>query len=80
MNFCVGILILKMEENMQCFHHIMLCYFKKGKKASETQKKDLCSVWKGAMTAQMCQRWFVKFCAGHTFWGEVDICSYTIYT
>ena len=36
MNFCVAILILKMEENMQHFWHIMLYYFKKGKKATET--------------------------------------------
>ena len=35
----------------------MLCYFKKG-------KKDLCSVWKAAMTDPMCQKWFAKFPAG----------------
>ena len=29
----------------QHFQHIMLYYFKKGKNATETQKKDLCSVW-----------------------------------
>ena len=39
-NFCVAILILKVEENMQRFRHIMLYYFKKGKNATETQKKD----------------------------------------
>ena len=38
-NFYVAILILKMEENKQHFQHIMLYYFKKGKKATETQKK-----------------------------------------
>ena len=43
-NFCVDSLILKAEENMQHFWHIMLYYFKKGKNTSEMQKKDLCSV------------------------------------
>ena len=43
MNFCVAILILKMEENMQHFQHIMLHYFKKGKNATEMQKK-ICAV------------------------------------
>ena len=40
MNFCVVILILKMEENMQHFCHILLYYFKKGKNAAKMQKKD----------------------------------------
>ena len=43
-NFCVAILILKMEENIQHFWHIMLYYFKEGKNA--TEKKDLCRVWR----------------------------------
>ena len=38
-NFCVAILILKMEDNTQHFWHIMLYYFKKGKNATETQKR-----------------------------------------
>ena len=37
-NFYVAILILKMEENKH-FWPIMLYYFKKGKKATEMQKK-----------------------------------------
>ena len=45
-NFCVAILILKMEEKKQHFQHIMLYYFKKGKNAIETHKKDLCRVWR----------------------------------
>ena len=45
-NFCVAILILKLEENMQHFHNIMLYYFKKGKNTSETHtQKDLCNCW-----------------------------------
>ena len=52
-----------MGENMQHFWHIMLHYFKKGKNATETQKiKKICAVYgEGAVTDQMCQKWFVKF-------------------
>ena len=45
-NFCVVILILKMEENRQHFQHIVLYYFKKSKNATETHRKDLCIVWR----------------------------------
>ena len=63
-NFCVYIFILKMEENMQHFQHIRLYYFKKSKNATEMQKQ-ICAVYgKGTVTDQMCQKWFVKFCAG----------------
>ena len=45
----------------------MLYYFKKGKNATETQKK-ICAVYgEGAVTDQTCQKWFVKF------FGTVDI-------
>ena len=44
MNFHVAILILKMEENKWHFQHIVLYYFKKGKNATETQKK-ICAVY-----------------------------------
>ena len=43
MNFCVAILILKMEDKKQHFWHIMLYYFKKGKNATEMQKM-ICAV------------------------------------
>ena len=63
-NFCVAILILKVEEKKQHFQHIMLYYFKKGKNATETQK-NICAVYgEGAVTDQTCQKWFVKFRAG----------------
>ena len=53
-NFCAAILILKMEEK-QHFGHITLYYFKKGKNATDMQKK-ICAVYgEGAMTAQTCQ-------------------------
>ena len=54
-----------MEEKKQHFWHIMLYYFKKGKNATETQKK-ICAVYgEGAMTDQTYEKWFAKFCAGH---------------
>ena len=43
-NFCIAILILKMEENKWRFWHIMLYYFKKGKNTTETHKKDFCNI------------------------------------
>ena len=61
MTFCVAILILKMEENMQHFWHIMPYYFKKDKNATELQKK-ICTVYgEGAVTDLMYQKWFAKF-------------------
>ena len=39
MNFCVAILILKMEENNQHFRYIMLYYFKKGKTQLKCKKR-----------------------------------------
>ena len=55
---CAAILILNMEDNMQHFQHIMFYYFKKGKNATETQKK-ICG--EGAMINRTCQKWFAKF-------------------
>ena len=66
MDFCAAILILKREEDTQHFWCIMLYYFKKGKNAAEIQK--ICAVnGEGAVTHQMCQKWFVKFL------GTIDI-------
>ena len=53
-----------MEENMQYFWHIMLYYVKKGKNATEMQKKICVVHGEGAVTDWMCQKWFVKFHAG----------------
>ena len=45
-----------MEEKKQHFWHIMLSYFKKGKNATETQKKKICAVYgEGAVTDRTCQ-------------------------
>ena len=53
-----------MEGKKQHFRHIMLYYFKKGKNATERQK-EICVVYgEGAVTDQMCQKWFAKLCAG----------------
>ena len=51
-----------MEENMEHFWHIILYYFKKGKNATEMQKKKICAVYReGAVTGQTYQKWFANF-------------------
>ena len=50
---------------MQHFQHIMLYYFKKGKNATEMQKKICAVCGEGAVTDRMGQKWFAKFRAGH---------------
>ena len=45
----------------------MLYYFKKGKNATETQKKICEEYGEGAVTDQTCQKWFTKFL------GTIDI-------
>ena len=53
-----------MDQKKQHFWHIMLYYFKKGKNATEMQKK-ICAVYgEGAVTDRMFQKWFAKFRAG----------------
>ena len=43
----------------------MLYYFKKGKSATEMQKKVFCAAYgEDAVTDQTCQEWFAKFHAG----------------
>ncbi|XP_023230347.1 histone-lysine N-methyltransferase SETMAR-like [Centruroides sculpturatus] len=50
-----------MAENKEHFRHIMLFYFRKGKNASQTQKK-ICSVYgEGAIDDSTCRKWFRKF-------------------
>ena len=66
-NFCVAILILKMVENKQHFQHIVLYYFRKGKSATEMQKKKkrfAQCMEKVLWLDGTCQKWFAKFCAG----------------
>ena len=68
-DFWIAILILKMEENMQYFWHIIFYYFKRGKNTTEMQKKKkICAVYReGVVIDQMCQKGFVNFHAGEFF-------------
>ena len=50
-----------MEGDMQHFQCIMLYYFKKGKIATEMQKKICAVCGEDAVTDQTCQKWFAKF-------------------
>ena len=53
-----------MKENTEHLQHIMLYHFKKGKTHLKHINK-MCAVHgEGAVTDQMCQKWFVKFRAG----------------
>lgn len=53
-----------MEDQSEHFRHILLFYFRKGKKAVEAREK-LCEVYgKDAMSDRQCQRWFAKFRLG----------------
>ena len=65
MNFCVAILILKIEENKQHFWHVILYHFKKGKKnTTKTQIRFVQYMEKVAVIDRMYQKWLAKFCAG----------------
>ena len=66
MNFYAAILILKIEAK-QHFWHIMLYYFKKGKNATEMEKKIYTVYGEVAVTKWTCQKWFA------TFLGTTDI-------
>ena len=63
MNFCVAILILKMEEKKPYFLHKMLYYFKKGKNTIEMQKKKkkIYAVYGEDVTDQTRQKWLWSF-------------------
>ena len=61
-----------MEENTH-FWHIMLYYFKKGNNATETQTKICATYGEGAVTDQMCQKWFAKFRAGDSSLGQCSM-------
>ena len=65
--FCAAILILKKEEDTQHCWHVLLYYFKKGKNATEMQKKTCAVYGEGAVPNQRCPEWFAKFL------GSIDI-------
>ena len=60
MNFCVAILIVKVEEKSNIFS--ILCFIISRK--VKTQKKIYAVCREGAVTDRTCQKWFVKFHAG----------------
>ena len=60
-NFCVAILILKMEENKQLFWHIMLFYLKNGKNTTEMQKKIHAGYEESAVTDRTRQSGLLSF-------------------
>ena len=52
--FMVVILILKLEENMQHFGHIMLYYFKKSRNVIEMHERICTVCGEGAVTDHTC--------------------------
>lgn len=55
-----------MSENKVHFRHILLYYFKKGKRAAEAHRK-ICGVYgDDALTERAAQKWFAKFRSGDT--------------
>ena len=63
-NFYIAIFNIE-DERKYTFWHIMLYCFKKGKNATETHTKMCAVCGEGAVTDQICQKWFVKFRAGN---------------
>lgn len=62
-DFCIAVLILKVEEKGKIFS-ILCCIISREKNTAETQKK-ICAVYgEGGVSDQTCQKWFVKFQAG----------------
>ena len=61
-----------MDKNTQHFWHIILYYFKKDKNTTEMPKKIYTVYGEGAVTDQMCQKWFVKFRAGDFSLGDAS--------
>lgn len=68
-NFCIAVLILKVEEKGKIFS--ILCFIiSREKNTAETHKK-ICAVYgEGGMSDQMCQKWFVEFQAGDLSLGD----------
>ena len=62
-NFCIAVLILKVEEKGKIFSILCFIISREGKTA-ETQKKICALYGEGGVSDQTCQKWFVKFQAG----------------
>lgn len=57
-------LCLNMEENKEHFRHILLFYFRRGKKAAEAGR-EICTVYgTDAINEKTCQKWFQRFRSG----------------
>lgn len=53
-----------MENFQEHIRHILLCYFKKGKKATEAWE-ELSQVYgRNVIEKRHCQNWFARFCGG----------------
>ena len=63
-NFCVAILILKLEENIQHLWHICIIIIRKIKTQLKHTKKVCTLYGEGAVIDQTRRKWFVKFHAG----------------
>lgn len=50
-----------MDNNKVHFRHIMLFYFKKGKNATQTQRKIYAVYGEDAIKEQTCRKWFARF-------------------
>ena len=72
MNFCVAILILKMEEHTKQFQYIMLCYFKKGKNTTEYNRLVQCMekvLWLIECVKSCCEvSWY------YCYFGQIILC------
>ena len=73
MNFCVAILIVKMEKE-GTFQH-MLYYHKKGKNAIKMQRKKrkVCAAYEEATVTDQSQKWFAKFCADYVSLNDAQL-------
>ena len=64
-NFCVVILILKMEKIHNVFGILFFIISRKVKMQMKCKKTPICTVYgEASVTDRMCQKRFVKFCAG----------------
>ena len=63
MSFCIAILTLKMEENLQLFG--ILCFIISRKVKTQLKckkKKKICAVYgEGAVPDRTCQKWIAEF-------------------
>lgn len=50
-----------MEINNVHYHHILLCYFKQGKRVAAAYKKIRGVYGEHALTKRVCQKWNTKY-------------------